>query len=118
MFVKTLITAAAFAASLALLAAPQASAKTVIDIDVGLGLGGFGGYYGGGYDPYYPVVDPGFGGGVSCNKGRKIVKWAGFKNVTPFDCSAPVYGYKAWKWGNPYKVRVNWQGDIVSVKPL
>jgi hypothetical protein len=124
MITKSLIAAAAVAASLTALApVQQAQAKTFIDIDVGLGLGGGGFYpgygYGGGYGGgYYPVIDPYYGGGISCHKGKKIVKWAGFYNVHPFDCSAPVYQYKAWKFGNPYKVKVNMSGDIIKVKPL
>ena len=122
MIAKSLIAAAAVAASLTALApVEQAQAKVHVDINLGLGGGGFyPGYYpdygyGGGY---YPVVDPYYGGGISCNKGRKIVKWAGFYNVNPIDCSYPVYQYKAWKYGNAYKVKVNMSGDIIKVKPL
>ncbi len=119
MITKSLIAAAAVAASLTALApVQQAQAKTIIDIDVGLGLGGGGGFYPGyGYGGgYYPVIDP-YYGGISCHKGKKIVKWAGFHNVNAFDCSAPVYQYKAWKFGNAYKVKVNMSGDIIKVKP-
>lgn len=121
MIAKSLIAAAAIAASLTALApVEQAQAKIHVDLYANLG-GGFGpgfypGYgYGGGY---YPVIDPYYGGGISCNKGRKIVNWAGFHNVHAFDCSAPVYQYKAWKFGNPYKVRVSISGDILSAHPL
>jgi hypothetical protein len=38
--------------------------------------------------------------------------------VMPYDCNGPVYKYKAWKHGEPYRVRVNWKGYIMSVKPL
>ena len=120
MIAKSLIAAAAVAASLTALA-PVEQAQAKIRVDVNLGLGGYyPGYYpdygyGGGY---YPVVDPYYGGGISCHKGKKIVKWAGFYNVNPIDCSAPVYQYKAWKFGNPYKVKVSISGDIIKVKPL
>jgi hypothetical protein len=116
MITKSLIVAAAVAASLTALApVQQAQAKVNVDINLGFGGGGFyPGYgYGGGY---YPVYEP-YYGGISCHKGKKIVKWAGFYNVNPFDCSAPVYQYKAWKFGNPYKVKVNMSGDIIKVKP-
>ena len=120
MITKSLIAAAAVAASLTALApVQQAQAKVNVDINLGFGGGFYPGYYpdygyGGGY---YPVIDPYYGGGISCNKGKKIVKWAGFHNVHAFDCGAPVYQYKAWKFGNPYKVKVNMSGDIIKVKP-
>ena len=116
MITKTLIAAAAVAVSLTALApVQQAQAKVNVDINLGLGGGFYPGYgYGGGY---YPVYEP-YYDGISCNKGKKIVKWAGFNNVQPIDCGAPVYQYKAWKFGNPYKVKVNLSGDIIKVKPL
>jgi hypothetical protein len=118
MIAKSLIAAAAVAASLTAFApVEQAQAKIHVDVNLGLYGGGFypGDYgYGGGY---YPVIDPYYGGGISCYKGKKIVKWAGFYNVHPFDCSAPVYQYQAWKFGNAYKVKVNMSGDIIKVKP-
>ena len=100
MITKSLIAAAAVAASLTALApVQQAQAKVNVDINLGLGGGFYPGYgygYGGGY---YPVIDPYYGGGISCHKGKKIVKWSGFNNVNAFDCSAPVYQYHGLeKW--------------------
>ena len=123
MITKSLIAAAAVAASLTALApVQQAQAKVNVDINLGFGGGFYPGYgygYGGGYGGgYYPVVDPYYGGGISCMKGKNIVKWSGFKNVHAIDCGAPVYQYKAWKFGNPYKVRVNMNGNIIGVKKL
>ncbi len=123
MIIKSLIATAAVAASLTVLA-PVEKAEARVNVDINLGLGG--GYYPDyGYGGYYPVIDPGFGGGygddyggISCHKGKKIVRWAGFRNVQPINCSAPVYKYKAWKFGNPYRVKVNIHGDIIQVKPL
>jgi hypothetical protein len=116
MFTKSLIVAAAVAASLASVApVEQASAKTRVFVNVGLGFGGgfYPGYgYGYGYDAGY------VGGGVSCWKGKRIVEWAGFHNVSAYDCSGPLYAYKARKFGDWYKVRVNWHGDIVGVKHI
>jgi hypothetical protein len=116
MFAKSLIAAAAIAASLATIApVEQASAKAKINVDIGFG---FGGGYGPGYGYGYGY-DVGYGyGGVSCWKGKKIVQWSGFHDVYAFDCSAPVYQYKARKFGDWYKVRVNWNGNIVGVKHL
>ncbi len=117
MITKSLIAAAAVAASLTALApVQQAQAKVHVDINLGLG-GGFYPGYGYGYGGYYPVVDP-YYSGISCMKGQKIVKWSGFYNVNAIDCGAPVYQYKAWKFGNPYKVKVNMSGDIIGVKKL
>jgi hypothetical protein len=125
MITKSLIAAGAVIASLATFApVQQAEAKVHIDVGVGLGVGGFyPGYPGYGYGygyGYAPVVDPYYGGGygISCGKGRKIVKWAGFYNVNPMSCGGPVFIYEAWKAGNPYKVKVNMDGDIIKVKPL
>ena len=119
MFMKSLIAAAAIASFATLAPVEQASAKTKIDVDVGIGFG-----FGGGYYPGYGYgygVDVGYGGGwggISCHKGKNIVKWAGFHNVSAIDCSAPVYRYNARKFGEWYRVRVNMSGNIISVKHL
>ena len=119
MITKSLIAAAAVAVSLTALApVQQAEAKTKIDLnfDVNVGGGGFYPGYGGG--GYYPVYEEPYYGGISCHKGKKIVKWAGFHNVNPVDCGAPVFQYHAWKFGHKYRVRVNMSGDIFGVKKL
>ncbi len=122
MITKSLIAAAAVAVSLTALApVQQAQAKVNVDINLGLGGGyypGYGGGYDYGYDGgYYPVVEPYYDSGISCNRGKNIVRRSGFRNVHAIDCGAPVYQYKAWKFGSPYKVRVNIHGDIIKVKP-
>ena len=119
MITKSLIAAAAVAASLTALApVQQAQAKTNFDINIGVGLGGGGFYPGYGYGGgYYPVMDP-YYGGISCNKGRKIVAWSGFHNVNAIDCSKPVYQYHAWKNGHKFRVKVGMNGNIFGVKKL
>jgi hypothetical protein len=118
MIAKSLIAAAAVAASLTALA-PVQQAQAKVHVNINLGGGFYPGYPGYGYGGgYYPVIDPYFGGGISCNKGRKIVKWSGFNNVNAFDCSAPVYQYMGWKFGHKYKVKVSMSGDIVGVKKI
>lgn len=120
MITKSLIAAAAVAASLTALApVQQAQAKVNVDINLGFGGGFYPGYgYGYGYGGgYYPVYEP-YYGGISCNKGRKIVDWSGFNNVQAFDCSAPVYQYKAWKNGHKYRVKVSMKGNIIGVKKI
>jgi hypothetical protein len=117
MITKSLIAAAAVAVSLTALApVQQAQAKIHVDLNLGL-YPGYGGGYGGGYYPV-PVIDPYFGGGISCHKGKNIVKWSGFNNVNAFDCSAPVYQYMGWKFGHKYKVKVSMSGDIIGVKKI
>ena len=62
-------------------------------------------------DPYY--------GGISCNKGRKIVDWSGFNNVHAFDCSAPVYQLQGLEERpQVQRVKVNMYGNIIGVKKL
>jgi hypothetical protein len=117
MLKKSLIAAAAVAAAFTV-AAPveQASAKT--NIDIHLGFGGWGPGYGYGYG-YYPVHRPYRPHwGVSCFTGKRIVRNHGFRNIHAVDCSRPVYQYRAWKFGNPYRVKVGVGGNILSVRPL
>ena len=120
MFVKSLIVAAAVAASLATVApVEQASAKTNVHIGIGLGFGGYDPYPGYGYGYGYGYdVGYGWGGGMGCWQGKRIVQGAGFHDVDAFDCGAPVYQYKARKFGSWYKVRVNWNGNIIGVQHL
>jgi hypothetical protein len=120
MITKSLIAVAAVAASLTALApVQQAQAKIHVDLNVGLYPygGGYGYGYGGGYYPV-PVIDPYFGGGISCHKGKNIVKWSGFHNVNAFDCGAPVYQYMAWKNGHKYRVKVSMNGNLFGVKKI
>ena len=120
MITKSLIAAAAVAVSLTALApVQQAQAKVNVDINLGLGGGFYPGYgYGDGYgDGYYPVYQPNYGG-ISCNKGSKIVDWSGFHNVHAIDCSKPIYQYHARKNGHKFRVKVGMNGNIFGVKKL
>lgn len=113
MLFKTTLAAAAVATGLVALApAQQAEAKTNFNIDIGVGLGGFypgDGYYGG----YYPRRH-----GISCNKGRNIVRWHGFNRVHAVDCGAPVYQYNARKNGRFYRVKVSSRGHVIDVRRI
>jgi hypothetical protein len=116
MLKKSLIAAAVAAAFTVAAPVEQASAKT--NIDIHLGFGGWApghGYYGHGY---HPVHRPSRHWGVSCFAGQQIVRNHGFRNVRAVDCGRPVYQYKAWKFGNPYRVKVGAGGGIISVRPL
>lgn len=118
MIAKSLIAAAAVAASLTALApVQQAQAKVKIDFNiVAPGIhGGYGyGYgYGGGY---YPVYDePYYGGGKSCWQVKQKLKMMNFKKVNPFDCSAPTYRFSAKKNGDYVTVKTNVWGNILAI---
>ena len=120
MITKSLIVAAAVAASLTALApVQQAEAKVKLNLDANIYLGnpGFNPGYGYGYGGYYPVYQP-YYGGISCHKGKQIVKWSGFHNVNAFDCSEPVYQYMAWKNGHKFKFKLNMAGNIIYKKKI
>lgn len=56
---------------------------------------------------------------ISCQKGKRIVRWSGFRGVRPMKCFGKRYVYRAFKWGVPYKVRVHSRGGyIVSARPM
>jgi hypothetical protein len=122
---KKIILAVAAAASIATFASGAAKADT--SIDIGFGFGGFGPDFG--YsEPYFPRhrphhprwddARPVMDYGIDCGEGRNIVREAGFNRVRAFDCSAPTYGYKAWRDGDLFRVVVNYRGNIVSVRPI
>lgn len=133
MFKKTILAAAALASVMTLAAT---SAKADTSISLGFGFGGFNSGYGypdygypdyGYPDSYYPRrhggvywddARPRISYRISCGTGRNIVRNAGFHNITAYDCSAPTYGYKAWRDGDLFKVVVNYRGNIVSVRPI
>jgi hypothetical protein len=133
MFVKSLIAVAAIASVVSFASVP-AKAETTVDIGIGLGLGGYYpgdgyGYVDDGYPGDYPAYPrhrrrhfddyaPVMSYGVSCNRGRSIVRNEGFRNVRAYDCSAPTYGYKAWRDGELYQVKVSYRGRIISVRPI
>jgi hypothetical protein len=126
MIIKTLIAAAAVAATVGV-AAPAAEAKTNWDIQVQLGAPVYPAYdYGYDYEPVRPhhprrpvvVVDDVEDYGISCGEGRRLVRGSGFRNVSAFDCDGRTYGYTAWRRGEMYRVTVDsYRGNIVRVRP-
>jgi hypothetical protein len=123
MIKKTLVAAAAVAA----VAFASVPAKADVNVDFGIGLGGFYPGYDYGYnDDYFPRhrrhhwndYSPVINYGISCGTGRNVVRNAGFRNVSAYDCSAPTYGYNAWRHGDLFKVKVNSRGRIVSAYPV
>lgn len=117
MFSKSFVAAAALGlGALITVPAPQAEAKTYVDINVGLGSPYPGYYFYDGrrhrYDGYRYMR------GASCGQAARVVWRAGFSNVRAVDCSRPVYGFRATKNGRPVLVNVNVRGQIVSVRRL
>ena len=129
MLTKTLLAAAAVASVVSFASAP---AKADVNVDFGIGLGGFYPSYDSGYDygyqdDYYPRhrrhrdwndYQPVINYGISCGAGRNVVRNAGFRNVSAYDCSAPTYGYNAFRHGDLFKVKVNTRGRIIAAYPV
>ncbi len=139
MLTKSLIAAAAVATTLALGSATSAQADPNVNFSFGIGVGVPGGDFSdNGPDPFF---QPGYphhrfhhrhwnqwadfpppprpvSYGISCGTGRDILRSQGFRNVQAYDCTAPVYGYQAWKRGDIYRVNVNFRGQIVAVDPI
>jgi len=133
MFAKSLIAATAIAASAVAFAPAEANAKTHWDINIGVGIPAYPIYDEPSYvyDPVVPVYrvrpqvryryvapDYDYVDRSSCREGASAVRDAGFRSVDAYDCSAPTYGYTAYRHGDLFKVRVNTSGDIVSVRQI
>lgn len=121
MIVKSLIAAAAIAATLTM-ALPAQDAKADVDVTIGIGIGGL--HPGYGYNDYgygygYPAYKPySHSRNVSCSTGRRIVDRSGFNRVKAVDCTLPGYRYTAWKKGHKYMVRMNGRGHITGVRKI
>jgi hypothetical protein len=134
MIAKSILAAAAVAGS-ALAFTTGASAKTDWNIQLGFGLPlldgpvyvdpGYRYYNDYDYEPSYrtrPVrrryveVEPDYG--ISCSSGRRSLRARGFHDVEAYDCSAPTFGYTAWRDGGYYKIRVNSRGGIISMREI
>lgn len=119
MISKSLIAAAAVAVSVAGFSASSAQAGKW-DVDVNIGLGGYGGYpvyedvgYGHGHRPHHTSW------GVSCGEAKWEVKNRHFKNVKALDCSGKSYTFSGWKHGDKYRIKVSRKyGEIISVSAL
>ena len=140
--IKTLLATAAIATTFALATTAPASADPSVGFSIGFGTpgydgpdywrhhhrhhwdnGGFGygdGYgdgYGNGYGvTYAPHYVPAYR--LSCGAAGDVVRNHGFRGVRPVDCSAPVYGFRAWKHGDMFRVSVSTSGHIVGVNPI
>lgn len=140
MFAKSIFAAFAIAATVALGSATSAQADPHVNFSFNVGVP----FYDSGYgqDSYYqpefrhhrhhhqdwqnqdwndyadlPPPPPPVAYGISCSTGRNIVRQHGFRNVQAFDCQGPNYGYQAWKYGEIFRVSVNFRGQITSVNP-
>lgn len=106
---KSLIAAAALAASVAAFApAQQAQAGVHVNVTIG---GGFYPAYGYGYYP--PTYRNHYT--ISCRNGGEIVRNHNFRNVRPVDCRLPGYRYVGWKNGNRFVIAVNGRGFIAGL---
>ncbi len=113
MIAKSLIAAAALAASITAFA-PAQQAQAGVDIIVNVGFGGH--YRGYGYG-HYPVYNR-YYGPISCQRGKNIVDRSGFYNVRAVDCALPGYKYTAWRGRHEYLVKVNGSGYITRAQVI
>jgi hypothetical protein len=136
MFAKSLVAAAAVAASAIAFVPAEANAKTHWDVHIGVGVPAYPIYEGPAYvyEPAYPVYRPRYHyyeptytyeapryryvERSYCGEGARAVRDAGFRGVDAYDCSGPIFGYTAYRHGDLFKVRVNDSGDIVSVRQI
>jgi hypothetical protein len=142
MFYKSVLAAAALASTLALGTAGAAKADPTFSFGIGVGTDPWGPGPGFGPDPYFPHHHPrpmgfgdaafGYDGGpwdggwhrphygyrISCGQGADVVRGRGFRGVRPVDCSAPVYEYRGWKYGQPYNIQVGMRGRVIGVSPM
>jgi hypothetical protein len=136
MFSKSILAAAALASTLALGTAGAAKADPTFSFGIGVGTDAWSPGFG--PDPYFPhhhrrpmgFGDAGFSydsgpwdGGwhrphygyrISCGQGADVVRARGFHGVRPVDCSAPVYEYRGWKYGQPYNIQVSMRGNVLG----
>ena len=142
MLFKSIIAAAAIAATAALGTATTAHADPTVGFSIGFGFAD-GGFmpppprHFGGPDPFWdggfhrrhrhfgwdnayaePYAAPVMNYGLSCSSAGNVVRAAGFRGVQATDCSRPVYGYEAWKRGELFRVNVSMAGRIVAVEPI
>ena len=129
MYFKTVLATAALASTLAIGAA---KADPTFSFGVGFGADPFSaGYSDGTYMRHYEAHPWGFDGPdyggdhphygygyrISCGAGVNVVRAQGFHGVRPVDCSAPIYGYRGWKYGQPYDIQVSMRGQVIGVSP-
>lgn len=107
---KKALVAAGLVLAVVAAAPQQASAKTTVNIGIGVG----GGYACGPYNNWCgrPWVGP-RPGRLSCKQGARIVWNHGFNRVMPLSCGWKVYVYDATRGGRHWRVKVNpWNGRM------
>lgn len=60
--------------------------------------------------------DAGDNFGISCKMGRTILRQQGFRHVQAYDCQGQTYGYFATKRYQAVKVKMNFYGEILSIR--
>ena len=64
------------------------------------------------------TIDLGGGGRISCREGARIVRYNGFRDVRPIDCSGSSYSYRGRRHGL-FEITVRSRsGRITSVRRL
>ena len=114
----------AAAAAVTMLFAPTPS-KADVDIRFGIGLPGFGVYTDRGdrYRHYnkrhYNKRRYRHSNKLTCREARRLVRYNGFRRIRALDCSGRMYTFKARRYGELYKVRVNSRrGAIARIRRL
>lgn len=59
--------------------------------------------------------DAGDNFGISCRVGRNILRQQGFRHIQAYDCQGRSYGYFATKRNHAVRVKMNLDGDIISI---
>jgi opacity protein-like surface antigen len=139
MFSKSILAVAALASTLSVAAVAPAKADPSISFGIGFSSDPWGPGFGHGpFEPHHPPRPygfgeagfgydggpwdggwhrPGYGYRMSCGQGVNVVRARGFRGVRPVDCSAPVYEYRGWKFGQPYSIQVSMRGRLLGASP-
>lgn len=52
------------------------------------------------------TIDIGGGGRISCREGARIVRYNGFRDVRPIDCSGSSYSYRGFRRHGLFEIRL------------
>jgi len=56
----------------------------------------------------------GGGGRISCREGARVVRYAGFRDVRPIDCSGSSYSYRGVRRHSLFEIRVRSKSGRIS----
>jgi hypothetical protein len=64
------------------------------------------------YDEEYDDYDR-----LSCWEGRRIVRWAGYRNVRTLSCDGRIFRYSGWRRGHRWRISVSSRsGEIIRAR--